>query len=141
MPTLKQLAKAAGLNPSTVYERRRRGVPDDALFAPVQRLRDRTNYTQHPEYNVWRNLKRRCNFDPINPPYLDPAWESFPAFLADVGPRPSPDHCLRLHNRPTYRDNHYTYNKHTCGWVPKKKPKPVITGRLDWLLIATPPED
>lgn len=56
-----------------------------------------------PEYHLWKDMKRRCN----NPRFrqfkdyggrgiqMDPEWEaSFPAFLAAVGRRPSPELTL-----------------------------------------------
>lgn len=47
----------------------------------------------HPLYSTWCNMKTRCD-NPRSPAYknyggrgisYDPAWASFPAFLADVG--------------------------------------------------------
>ncbi len=49
-----------------------------------------------PEYKAWRNMHYRCEREAcaLYPRYggrgikVDPRWASFPAFLADVGPRP-----------------------------------------------------
>lgn len=64
-----------------------------------------------PEYNVWQCMRQRCN----NPKYhsfhyyggrgiqVSPRWRYFEAFLADVGPRPSPQHKLeRVRNDGDY---------------------------------------
>lgn len=65
--------------------------------------------TQRPEYNVWVQMRARCA-PGGNRRYFDrgirvhPRWEeSFDAFFADVGPRPSAKHSLdRIDN-----DGHY----------------------------------
>ena len=65
-----------------------------------------------PEYRAWRNMKNRC-YSPNSSSYknygarcitvCDKWLNNFPAFLADVGWRPSPDHSLdRLDNNNQY---------------------------------------
>lgn len=64
-----------------------------------------------PEYRLWMNIRARCR-NPKNPSYqyyggrgitVDPAWNSFAVFLADVGPRPSPADSLdRIDNDGNY---------------------------------------
>lgn len=56
-----------------------------------------------PEYSAWQHMKQRC-LNPNSPDYpayggrgimVDARWmRSFPAFLAEIGPRPSPKHSV-----------------------------------------------
>jgi len=55
-----------------------------------------------PTYCSWAHMKQRCD-NPNTKEYpryggkgisYDPAWADFEAFLADMGERPSTDHCL-----------------------------------------------
>jgi predicted XRE-type DNA-binding protein len=71
------------------------------------------------EYNAWKHMKARCR-TATNDRYgtygargitYDPAWESFEAFLADVGPRPSPVHSLDR------KDNDKGYYKSNVRWA------------------------
>jgi hypothetical protein len=65
-----------------------------------------------PEYGAWKGIKRRC-FNPKARNYRDyggrgitmcQRWrDSFAAFFADVGPRPSADHSVERVNN----DGHY----------------------------------
>jgi len=148
--TVKARALACGLKPSTVYERIRRGVDPDQLYAPVMRIRATNTSpapTSHPEYNVWRNMRRRCHH--MLGMHMDPAWDRFDRFLADVGPRPSPAHHLRLKPEHKQDKRKLYYTKESVHWVlvdPPRTPKTStpprpVTGRLDWLLKAVPEEE
>jgi hypothetical protein len=72
------------------------------------------------EYKTWIGIKRRCN-RPNCKDYgkygalgirLSPEWDSsFEAFLADMGPRPSPKHQIDR------EDSSGNYEKGNCRWV------------------------
>lgn len=78
--------------------------------------------TGTPEHAVWRSMLYRCR-TPSSVDYanyggrgidFDPRWQSFKAFYADMGPRPSSLHTLDR------RDNEAGYWKQNCRWTTRK---------------------
>jgi hypothetical protein len=73
-----------------------------------------------PEYDVWAAMKKRC-CTPSSDSYVDygargitvcARWrKSFDAFLADIGPRPSPRHSLER------KRNGEGYHPDNCKWA------------------------
>ena len=75
------------------------------------------------EWNIWRGMWKRCSFMRL-PDYecyggrgivVDPAWEHYEQFLADMGRRPSLKHTLHRIN------NNGPYNKANCKWATIKE--------------------
>src|SRR5580698_8983430 len=75
------------------------------------------------EYTIWAMMWQRCiNHKHVGfPNYggrgitVDPAWEKFEQFFADMGPRPSMQHTLdRI-------DNNLGYSKSNCKWATGKQ--------------------
>lgn len=74
--------------------------------------------TGTPEFRIWDQMRRRCR-DPDEPNYggrgirVCDRWESsFANFLADMGPRPSPQHSI-----DRYPNNNGNYEPGNCRWA------------------------
>ncbi len=73
-----------------------------------------------PEYEAWTSMKKRC-YKPYHASFYNygargitvcERWmNDFPAFLSDVGPRPSPEHSLER------KDNALGYFPDNCKWA------------------------
>lgn len=78
---------------------------------------------QHPLYAVWAQMRGRV-MNPRNPAFhnyggrgisICPRWDSFAAFVEDMGPRPGPEWTLdRINNDGNYESSN-------CRWATKKE--------------------
>jgi len=76
------------------------------------------------EYKIWRGIKKRCRQVRNFPRYAgrgitvcDRWRDSFLAFYADMGPRPSPKHSVDR------RDNDGHYEPNNCRWATETEQK------------------
>jgi hypothetical protein len=76
-----------------------------------------------PEYNAWKNMRARCR-DSGHPSFkyyggrgisVDPRWESFTVFLADVGPRPGSGYSIDR------TDNDGNYEPGNVRWATRSE--------------------
>jgi hypothetical protein len=98
-----------------------------AACAPVARdarmtrhgCAERADASATPEYRAWMNMHRRCS-DESHRSYKDygqrgvsvtARWDTFEAFLADMGARPSSGHSLDR------EDNNLGYGPDNCRWA------------------------
>lgn len=90
----------------------------------IRRVCFKHGSVRNPEYQVWTCLKKRC-LNPTNSAYHNyggrgitvcPEWvEDFGAFLAHVGPRPTPQHTIHR------IDNDKGYWPGNVRWATKKE--------------------
>ncbi len=87
-------------------------------------LRRTHGHSKHlPEYFIWKGMRQRCS-NPRNQKFKDygargisvcERWDSFEAFLSDMGRRPSPGHSIDRKN------NDGNYEPGNCRWATAKE--------------------
>lgn len=84
----------------------------------------KTRVANHPEYETWTGMRRRCE-NPRHKKFyfyggrgirVCSRWQSFKTFLSDVGPRPSEKHSL-----DRFPDKNGNYEPSNCRWATQKE--------------------
>jgi hypothetical protein len=133
--TIPDWAERLGMKTHNIHNRLKMGLPLDEVLDPQRRrtkspdplsgrIRECHGLSGTPAYAAWLAMKARCE-SPKHPAWanyggrgivVDPRWSgSFEAFLADVGPRPSPGHSLDR------EDNDKGYVPGNVRWSTRKE--------------------
>lgn len=99
-------------------------------------LRKQKGLSGTPEYTAWKAMHYRCS-TPTHPEYVNYGgrgiticnqWNSYPAFLADVGKRPSNAHSLdRINTNGNYEPENVRWG--TITQQNANKRKTIVTAR------------
>ena len=100
-------------------------TPQFVSTNPPKRVTRSHGLSYTPEYRAWQTMRLRCTV-PSNPAYKDyggrgikvcARWLDSPeAFLADMGPKPSPAHEL-----DRYPNNDGNYEPGNCRWATRSE--------------------
>jgi hypothetical protein len=114
MAAVSEQAKAHRREQARRYARDRYRTNKADVDAATARWRQ-----SHPEHAVWVKMRQRCN-NPDDKDFADyggrgiticARWDTFSAFLADMGSRPTPKHQIER------KRNHEGYTPANCIWA------------------------
>lgn len=121
--TVTEWSAKTGIPAQTIFKRLDNGWPADKAVSKPNHVHTRLPALNRAEYAAWKDIRRRCN----NKKRKDYAryggrgikvcarWNSFAAFLADMGRRPSKDHSIER------RNNDRGYQPDNCFWATRQQ--------------------
>ena len=99
------------------------------------RIKHNASRGKHPLYQVWLSMRERCN-NPKCKNYdryggrgikVDPRWDDFNQFVADMGERP-PGHSIER------KDNDGDYTPKNCRWATQRE-QVLNSSRPKWITV------